>query len=74
MSIINDTNTNVFELELFIKNKNSKSDPIKEMVEILTDHFKMIKVFQKELMYRSDKYPDIDFDSFIDVMMKLNES
>ena len=73
MSIINDTNTNVFELELFIKNKGSKTDQIKEMVDILKDHFNMLKIFQKELMYRSAKYPDINFDSFAELMTIMNE-
>ena len=40
-------------------------------MDILAENFNMIKMFQKELMVSSLKYPDIDFMSFFENTTKM---
>lgn len=77
MAIVADTVPENFELELFIKNKGKKTtggDPVKEIMDTLTENFDIIKIFQKELMVKSLKYPDIDFASFVDRTTRMQEA
>ena len=43
-------------------------------MDTLTQNFDMIKVYQKELMVKSAKYPDIDFASFVERTTKMIEA
>ena len=51
MAIVADTAIENFELELFIKNKGPKKakidggDPLKEIMDTLTNNFDIIKIF-----------------------------
>ena len=46
MAIVNDTNPENFDLELFIRNKgNKQNDPFKEIMDTLAENFDNIKMF-----------------------------
>lgn len=56
-----DTQCEEFEVHKFIKNP----DDAKRCLDILLENFDMVKVYQKELLVGSSKYPQIDFDRLV---------
>jgi hypothetical protein len=59
-----------FDVSKFIKNP----DDAKKCMELLLENFDMVKVYQKELLVGSNKYPQVDFETCISFINWIHDN